>query len=229
MRKRIPARWLAVLAAAAAVPALGVTAANASLAPGPHSHSLTAITWMANRDDSGGNGNWAKDNFARDLTITPEGSAPLTDCGTSATSCYAFTASLKDAGSFRTIRGAYTPNQGTDPGSHIHGQVIGQMNGYGDFATFYATSQPNMRLVPHINNGDSNPSYLWPELAFPGGTSFTGLNESPWGYYYSARVLKLAPPNPWHIRFKVEHQKWADTSATANDGGQGATAGNITG
>jgi hypothetical protein len=227
MRKRIPARWLAVLAASAAVPALAASAAGASLQPAPHSHS--AATWMVNRDDSGGNGNWAKDFFVRDLTITPAGPAALTDCAAHATSCYAFTAALKDEGTFRTIPGAYAPNQGTDPGGHIRGVVNGQMHGYGDFATFYATSQPDMRLVPHVNNGDTNPSSTWPELAFPGGTAFTGLTENPWGYYYSARVLVAAPSNPWHIRFKIEHQQWADTSATANDYGQGATAGNITG
>ena len=228
MRNRIPARWLAVLAAAA-VPALGVSAASASLQPAPHSHSLTAATWMVNRDDSGGNGNWAKDYFVRDLTITPQGPVVKTDCGTGATTCYAFTASLKDGGTFRTIPGAYAPNQGTDHGGHIHGTVTGEMNGYGDFATFYATSQPDMRLVPHVNNGDVNPSSTWPELAFPGGTTFTSLNENPWGYYYSAQVRVPAPPNPWHLRFRTEHQQWADTSAAANDGGQGATAGNITG
>ena len=104
------------------------------------------------------------------------------------------------------------------------------MNGSGDFATFYATAQPDMRLVPHVNTGDANPSYLWPELAFPAGTvNEASLNEDPWGYYYSARVLVPAPRNRFHLRFVVEHQQWADTSAAANNGGQSATAGNITG
>ena len=216
--------WLAVAAAAAAVPVLAATAASATLAPSLQSRPLTALTWMINRDDSGGNGNWAKDFFVRTLTITPEGTAALTDCGTEATSCYAFTASLKDEGTFSTIPGAYTPNQGTDPGGHIQRPAGGQMNGYGDFATFYATAQPDMRLVPRINNGDTNPSYLWPELAFPGGTTFTGLNENPWGYFYSAKVLEATPAGQRYIT-----EQWADTSAAANDDGQGATAGNITG
>ncbi len=231
MRKRIPARWLAILAAAAAVPALAVSAASASLAPGPHSHSrgLTAVTRMVNRDDSGGIGNWALDYFTRTLTVTPQGPAALTDCGTTAGACYAFTASLADQGTFRTDRGAYAPNQGADPGSLIRRTVTGDMNGYGDFATFYATSQPDMRLVPRFNSGDVNPSYLWPELAFPAGTTFTGLNENPWGYFYSARIRVPAAPNRWHKRYNVVIQRWADTSSTVNADGQGVTAGNITG
>lgn len=221
MRKHVPA-LLAVLAAVA-VPALGATAASATLAPAPPPHSLTALTWMVDRDDSGGVGNWAKDYFIRDLTITLEGPAAKTDCGVEVTSCYAYTASLKDGGTFSTIPGAYTPNQGTDPGGHILRHAAGQMNGYGDFATFYATSLPDMWLVPHVNNGDTNPSYLWPELAFPGGTTFTGLNENPWAYYYSAKVPVTGPGQHYIV------EQWADTSAPANDDGQGATAGNITG
>lgn len=226
----IPLRWIAAIAGAAIVPALVASAASASPRPVPHSHGLTAVTRMINRDDSGGNGNWAKDDFTRTLAITEvPGTVPLTDCSATATTCYAFTASLNDQGTFRTIPGAYTPNQGgTNAGDTIRGVVSGQMQGSGDFATFYATSLPNMHLVPRFNVGDTNPSSTWPELAFPGGTTFTGLNENPWGYFYSARVLVHHHRGWWwHRRYEI--QRWADTSVPANDDGQGATAGNITG
>ena len=101
------------------------------------------------------------------------------------------------------------------------------MHGSGDFATFYATALPDAHLVPRLNVGDANPSYLWPELAFPAGTTFTGLNEDPWGYFYSARILVHHRHGWWHRRYVT--QRWADTSVPANDGGQGATAGNISG
>jgi hypothetical protein len=181
---------------------------------------------MLNRDDSGGNGDWAKDSFVRVLTVTQQtATVPPADCSPTATVCYAFTASLKDAGSFRTISGAYTPNQGgADAGEHIRGVVQGQMVGSGDFATFYATALPSARLVPLFNTGDANPSYLWPELAFPAGTVFAGLNEDPWGYSYTAKVVTGLRGHS-----VVQTQRWADTSDLANDGGQGPTAGNITG
>jgi hypothetical protein len=223
LAKLIPAGVLA-----AGLPLLASTAASASQAaqPAVSPHSITAITAMLNRDDSGGNGNWAKDSFVRVLTVTQQkATVPLADCSPTATVCYAFTASLKDAGSFRTISGAYTPNQGgADAGEHIRGVVQGQMLGAGDFATFYATALPSARLVPLFNTGDANPSYLWPELAFPAGTVFSGLNEDPWGYSYTAKVQTGVRGHS-----VVQTQRWADTSDLANDGGQGPTAGNITG
>lgn len=215
LTKLIPASVLA-----AGLPLLAATTANASQAtpPSSHPHSIAAVTLMVNRDDSGGNGNWAKDDFIRVLTVTRQGSTvPSADCSPTATVCYAFTASLKDAGSFRTISGAFTPNQGgADAGEHIRGVVQGEMHGSGGFATFYATALPSALRVPRFNAGDANPSYLWPELAFPAGTVFAGLNEDTFGYFYTAQV-----------HFRV--QRWADTSDPANDDGQGPTAGNITG
>lgn len=168
LTKLIPASVLA-----AGLPLLAATTASASQAapPSSHPHSIAAVTLMVNRDDSGGNGNWAKDDFVRVLTITQQKSTvPPADCSPTATVCYAFTALLKDAGSFRTIPGAYTPNQGgADAGEHIHGVVQGQMHGSGGFATFYATALPSARLVPLFNTGDANPSYLWPSWRSPPG------------------------------------------------------------
>lgn len=224
---RISARLApAILAAAAALAVTTAGAANAVTPPKP----VTASTLMAGRDDSGGNGNWAKDTFTRVLTITQQpGTVPHTDCSPSAVHCYAFTASLKDGGWFQTIPGAYTPNQGgSNAGKRIHGIVDGTFHGSGDFATFYATALPDAHLVPRVNLADANPSSTWPELAFPHGTGFTGLNEDPWGYFYSAGILVPVLVHG-HVTYQLEQQQWADTSVPANDDGQGATAGNITG
>ena len=62
LTKLIPAGVLA-----AGLPLLASTTASASQAarPSARPHSITAITAMLNRDDSGGNGNWAKDSFVR--------------------------------------------------------------------------------------------------------------------------------------------------------------------
>lgn len=96
--------------------------------------------------------------------------------------------------------------------------------GNGNWAKGYATILPSALLVPGFNAGDPNPSYLWPELAFPAGTVFTGLNEDSFDYFYSARVLTGALGH-----FGMQTQRWADTSDPANDNGQGPAAGNITG
>src|ERR1019366_9179442 len=102
-----------------------------------------------------------------------------------------YTAALKENGTFTTIPGAYTPNQfGSDAGLTLPARPVnGQMNGYGDFTTFYATATPDARRVPGAVSGNANSSSLWPELFFPAGTTtLTGANEATWGYNYDARV-----------------------------------------
>ena len=235
MRKRVPVRWLAVLTAAA-VPALGVTAASASLPPGPHSHSLTAVTRLVNRDDSGNgtpNPDWAKDNFTRTLTITPQGPAALTDCGITATACYAFQAKIADDGFFTTVPGDFTPNQSAPyTGALIRSRVTGELTGYSTYAEFYATVQPDPSLVPHFVNGDADPTSGWPLLAFPAGTTYSagapatvtgGLGEPLWSWSYTALVRTH---DRWHRqRFQVQH--WVD--ASYNNYGDSPGDGNITG
>ena len=150
MLKTIVTRWLPVVAASAALSFAAAGAASASTAfPHPHSQDVTATTHLTHRLDSGGNRNWATDDFTRHATITPDGTAPLADCSPTATTCYAYTASLKDDGTFTTINGAFTPNQGgADAGDLITAKVTGRMSGYGDFTTFYATTKPVAQLEP---------------------------------------------------------------------------------
>jgi hypothetical protein len=201
--------WLPALAAAVILPTAAATAAVASSHP---SATVTAITWLVHRADSGGNGNWAYDKFSRTAQVTYRGVAPLSACGTASGHCYAFTASLSDTGAFTTIKGAFTPNQGAPyTGTHIASKVTGPMHGYGLFTTFFATAMPQAGLVPHYVYGNAHPSYLWPGLFFPASAKVTGLNENDWGYYYTG----------------PHGQSWVD--ASFNNAGQDPVARNITG
>ncbi len=209
IRIHLRKNWLPALAAAAILPAAAATAAAAA------SHSsgtFTAVTQLAHRPDSGGNGDWANDAFTRTAQVTYRGVAPLAACGTTSGHCYAFTASLSDSGKFTAIKGAFAPNQGAPyTGSLIKSAVTGPMHGYGLFTTFFATAMPQPGLVPHKVTGKAHPSSQWPGLFFPSSAKVTGLNENDWGYYYTG----------------PHGQSWVD--ASFNGGGQDPVAGNITG
>lgn len=201
-------------AASAILPVSAVSAASAgTVQTGMDTpHTVTAVTHLSYRGDSGGGGNdWANDFFTRTAKVTFRGVAPLSDCGSGATTCYAYTASLSDKGRFQTISGQLAPNQGAYPGSTVLSAAWGHMHGYGLFTTFYESALPNKHLVPRHVTGSTDPSYLWPGLFFPVGSYIMGLNENDWGYYYKA----------------PHDQTWADTSY--NGGGQVSSDGNITG
>ena len=152
--------------------------------------------------------------------------------------CNAYTAALKDNGTFTTIPLAFTPNQGTgDTGLKLPARPVnGQMNGYGDFTTFYATAAPDASLVPRHVTGNAITSGTWPQLFFPVGTTLTGVNEATFGYYYNAQVKTttfVCSGRRHHHRQRctrqvtVQNEHWADTSG--NGAGQLPGDGNITG
>jgi hypothetical protein len=155
--------------------------------------------------------------------------------------CNAYTATLKDNGTFTTIPLAYTPNQGAPyTGLKLPArQVNGQMNGGGTFTTFYATTTPDASLVPSHVTGSTDPSSTWPQLFFPAGTtSGVSAAETVWGYYYNAQVktttIVCSGRRHRHqqctSQTTVQNQHWADTSdISSNDGGQLPADGNITG
>jgi hypothetical protein len=236
--------------AAAAGILFSAAAASASVPHGLVFNDPHSLTHVVADPDSGGNGNWALDNFWRSASVKGGAIAPLSDCAAGATACYSYTARISDRGTFVTIPGAFTPNQGgTGAGSHIHGIVRGSMSGYGYFGTFYADSKPAAALYPHAFNAGVTPfivgspsSSTFPERFFPAGTTFEGLNEGVWGYGYTARVTHWAPVLRWVTFWRYGHphhvlvtvwerhtvtQHWTD--AYNNLGGQSATAGNITG
>jgi hypothetical protein len=205
-----------VLAASAAV-ALGTGAASfAASAPATAGTSYTAVTQMTSRPDSGGNGNWATDNFTRTATVQVLGQAEPSACGESSGPCYAMSASLSDQGTFKTIHLAYAPNQGAPyTGEKIGAVVHGTMHGYGTFPEFYVPVLPRTSLVPSQVTGSADPSYTWPQLFFPAGTTLTGLNEANFGYFY--HTVGIHP--------KLQ-QNWSD--ADFNGSGQQLVAGKIT-
>lgn len=211
-------------AAGAAIVAFPVAASAA-----PHPHAVHASTLLTSRPDSGGNGDWALDRMDRTLTITQTGP-------------HSFTATVRDTGSFTTIRSAFTPNQGgTDAGKHIRGRVSGQVNGAASYS-FTASTEPDARLVPSHENGDpsTDPQGTsdWFEQAFPAATTFGGTGIGTWGWKYAGKVTvtKYRTVTVYHRGHKVhvivpyratQTQRWDD--ASTNDGGQTAAAGNITG
>lgn len=165
---------------------LAATGAGAATTAAAHHHTQAVYTYytkMIHRGDGGGGANtWAYDYFGRQLTIRYLG--PGATSGT-----FRFTASLRDQGAFFAIPGQLAPNQGVPfAGSRIVRPVRGSMTGFGKFGEFTASAMPLRYGVPRVNFGAANPSATWPELAFATGTTFTGLSESSYGYFYKAQI-----------------------------------------
>lgn len=177
-----------------------------SICPG----SLIARTSVTDRPD-GGNGTpdpyWADDTFTRTLTITRTGGSQ---------GDYSYTAVVSDTGTFRTIKGELTPNQGGSyVGKRITKAVAGQMEGYEDFtftASSLPSSSPNLGVVTSENDYGSIPAdstSTWYELAFPSTDTFGG-GDTGWSWSYTAG-----------------HQHWVD--ALSNGYGDEPQDGNISG
>jgi hypothetical protein len=210
--------------AAGAITILATGAAASASAATTTAHAqraVTATTQISNRYDGGGGGNWAYDKFGRVLAVTYLGKS-LDPAHAAAP--YEYSATLTDNGTFRDIPGALTPNQGAPYTGRVlrPGQVTGTMSGYGYFGVFYASQKAHAGLVPTRLNGTAlnslYPSSTWPELAFPQGTLFSGVNEGWYSYTYTV-TLKNGT--------KVTVQRWVDSAA--NGDGQLKYDGNITG
>ena len=208
------------------------TAGAASAATHPATRAQTKIT---NRPDGGNGGTWAYDSMTRSITIKLTG-------GTAG--AYTFTAKLKDKGSFTTIKGAKTPNQGGSyAGDTIKSKVTGKMTGHADFS-FTASSLPSTTLnagVPLTENdhgnapAPANSTSAWYKLAFPSGTTFGGAGIGAWSWTYKATVVtttshRVCLTRGWCWRVPVvhvSHQKWVD--AYNNGDGNLPGDGNVTG
>jgi hypothetical protein len=210
------ARFITAGVAGAAL-ALGLSAAASASQQRP---GTTAVTQVSQRLDSGGNGNWATDTFTRTLKVTGGGVVSSSHCGGNSP-CQAWSAQLLDGanggsqGSFTTIRGAFTPNQGAPfTGDHIRHQTFGSFSGTGGFSVFYTASlaSPSALRVPTAVSGNAIGSPVWPTLEWPTGTVFYSLNEDSFAYQY---------------RTTVSHQTWTDSGT--NGDGQLPFDGNITG
>ncbi len=229
---------VSVLAGAGA--GAGATAASAATTPAVRGE-ITAVTHISHRFDGGGAGNWAVDKFSRTLQIQYLGKS--TDPAYAKTP-YMYTATISDSGSFVNIPLALAPNQGGNHAGQLMkaNQVSGKMTGSGQFGLFYASAKDARGLVPSalksfaVNAYPAYASPVWPELAFPAGTTFVGVNEGGFAYYYDVPALTVT-----HITYKwvdgkkvaVKHvhilkaQNWADTAW--NGDGQAPRDGQILG
>jgi hypothetical protein len=207
--------------------ALSATAASASTTAPAAIHLSAAHVWTAksvldNRADVGAvTTPWAYDNFTRTLTIRLTGST-----GTGANTVYYYSASYKDAGTFKTVDGALTPNQsGPYANEVINGSVTGTMTG-GEQYSFTATSLPNMKLVPASPAPGTGSTDAWYKLAFPTGTTFGGAGLGNWSWHYNGPVVVTLDSSGKHV-IAVHHEHWNESNA--NNAGQLAQAGNIDG
>jgi hypothetical protein len=203
-------------------------------------------TYVPHRADSGNYGNWAYDYLNRSFQISQGTAVPAADCGATATTCYSFTASIWDRGTFSTIPGGPTPNAS---GVSLLGHIDGTITGGGQYA-FDASTQPDLSLVPGLYPGSSvDLTGDWYALAFPSGTLFNGgvteaqalqgeatATISPWSWTYTAQCVhyRTVSQTIWVYRYRhwypiqvrrtvrtVQNEKWVDASD--------ADYGNITG
>jgi len=205
-------RWTASAVAGAALVLTPLALAGAASA----SPAVTAHTHITNNPDSGGNGNWAFDNFTRTLAVTTG-----TDCGTVPAGSACYDATISDTGHWSGITGSFQPNQGSPvSGAKISHSVSGTFTG-GAAYTFTADHAPVASNVPVTLNDNftaatgKNTTSLWYEQAFAAGTVFGGtgiLNTWSWTYKETSPAC---------------HQQWTD-AAVSGDGQQPAD-GNITG
>jgi hypothetical protein len=172
--------WLAgiaVLGAAVAGLAVPGTANAAS--------NATATTKFTNHPDSGNHGTWANDDFGRVASVTFLSVDPtLTDCGSKATSCFQYTGTIKDTGSFFVVSGAKSPQAGVT----ILGTPSGPFMGGSDVKFFSSSDTASATGVPASVTGAGPVSTTnWVEQFFPAGTTFgTGPTLSNWSWSYES-------------------------------------------
>ncbi|GEM_PF-3599015 len=205
--------------------------------PGPATLSVTGTTAITGRDDSGnGTGNcpasssndcWATDTFTRVMTVTRNGAVPASHCGSAATQCWLYTATMVDSGTFTTVSGAQTPNQQcTEPnntscsGLTINGQLTGSFSGGGKMEFYADAATPVTAGVPATVTGDGPVSTSqWYTLFFPKGTNFglTDASQAPWTTW------------SWSYTAPSTCETWLDSMADGAGNGSYAADGNIAG
>lgn len=169
---------------------------------------VTAVTHLTQRPDSGYSGNnWALDNLTRTATITGGGVVANTQCGATATSCFAYNISISDTGTAFATTGAISPGaQAVAIKGSPQAAVTGTMSGM----LVASSASPDATLVPASLAGASVSSGDWAKQFFPAGTQFD-VTHSTDNFSYTYTDLK-------------DCQKWVDAAA-----GTQATSGDITG
>jgi hypothetical protein len=139
---------------------------------------VVAQTVFTNHPDSGSHGEWALDNFTRQMAITAQAQVSSSHCG-GAPHCWFFTGTTTDNGSFTTEDGALSPHAGVP----ISGVLSGDFSGGATFE-LYSTQAPDASLVAAAADGGSAPSTSgWVTKFFPSGTTY-GVNLPTWSWTY---------------------------------------------
>lgn len=145
--------------------------------------SVSASTSLTDRNDSGTGGQtWAKDTLARTVTITREHASPAAKCGSSAKTCWFYTGSVVDVGSFVTVAGEDSP-QANVP---INGVVSGNVGGGGKLEFYASSDTPSASGVPATLSGNSVATGTWHRQFFGDGTKFAGEGLLDWRWTYTA-------------------------------------------
>jgi hypothetical protein len=182
--------------------ATGATGAAGATGPagpqgpaGPAGASYTPVTATStisfiNDPDSGYYGNpWATDTITRVVSITRHAAASLSDCPSAPAgnaTCYYYTATVSDTGSFVTVAGAESPNAST----LISGTVVGSIVGGSD-VEFYADSgalqSSSLGVVDasKVSADDVSDPGLYASF-FPAGTTVDSVNLPDWSWSYTA-------------------------------------------
>jgi hypothetical protein len=199
----------------------GPKGATGPQGPAGGSGSTVSATAQSNVTNWAETSGWAKDAFTRVVTVTRQDAAPASDCGPTATSCWFYTETLADNGSFTTENGAASPNGSST--AKISGDNQGTLAGNGKLEFYASSGSPNAALVPVTVNGSSKPATTsgWYKLFFPAGTLFGTAPAQVAGYAPWVTYL-------WTYTLASTCEKWTD-GINPGDDGQGAGDGNITG
>lgn len=206
-RPKVWLAGLAVLGASAAGLALPGTALTALAAS-----NASATTAFTAHPDTGNHGVWADDDFTRNASVTLVNvDSTVSDCGSKATSCFQYSGTISDSGTFTAISGASSPQAGVT----IAGTPAGPFRGGISTITFVSSSDvASASGVPATVNGAGTVSTAdWVEQFFPSGTTFGAGPKltNPSFTYYSPNTCEY----------------W--TNSAANGGGANAADGDITG
>lgn len=202
------AAGVAVTAAVAGVPA-------AFAAPLPPA-GFTAVTHVVNNYDDGGNGFWSVDDETRTLTVSVAASQAGVPEGDTA-----FTAAIKDHGTWNAIAGAFTPNQaGAAAGEKITRSEDGTFTGSASYSfTAPSADVPSAaNVAKYVNDNFTKPA---------SGPDSAGQ------WYLQAFTAAQQPAvtgsigDDWTWAYGDACQSWTDSAA--NGDGQGSADGNITG
>jgi hypothetical protein len=146
--------------------------------------SVTAVTHLTNRSDSATDGStWAKDNFNRTAIVTRQHASPASKCGPAAVTCWFYTETNSDMGTFTTVAGANSPQHQVS----INGVVSGSMVGANHLEFYADSATPKASRVPATLSGDTGASSgTWPAKFFANGTTVTDPTQIGWSWTYTA-------------------------------------------